>query len=235
MASNVNLKKYQSDGFKSVEGWCSEGLFDIVDFLDSLNLNRSGGVCEIGVHHGKFFLLLNQVTDANERSFAVDVFDNQSLNIDNSGCGSAEIFKNNLALYDVHNGRNTELVYADSTDSRAASNLIERVGTGSLRFFSIDGGHSVRHTINDLQLANVLTSHAGVVFLDDILNYHWLGVIEGIVKYLLLEPTLVPFAIGHNKLLLCKLSYYDRYFKAMNAFALRTKIVTFLGTNLVAL
>jgi hypothetical protein len=97
------------------------------------------------------------------------------------------------------------------------------------------GGHSVRHTINDLQLANVLTSHAGVVFLDDILNYHWLGVIEGIVKYLLLEPTLVPFAIGHNKLLLCKLSYYDRYFKAMNAFALRTKIVTFLGTNLVAL
>jgi hypothetical protein len=140
MASNVNLKKYQSDGFKSVEGWCSEGLFDIVDFLDSLNLNRSGGVCEIGVHHGKFFLLLNQVTDANERSFAVDVFDNQSLNIDNSGCGSAEIFKNNLALYDVHNGRNTELVYADSTDSRAASNLIERVGTGSLRFFSIDGG-----------------------------------------------------------------------------------------------
>lgn len=222
-------------GFPHVEGWCSEALFPIVDFIDSLGMSEEGGVCEIGVHHGKFFLLLNQVTGAHDRSFGVDVFEDQGLNVDGSGLGSAEAFRRNLKLYDAHQGRNTTLIRADSTDLEAMGELLEKSGRGSIRFFSIDGGHTVRHTMSDLRLANMLIRTSGIVFLDDILNYHWLGVFEGTVKFLLEEPTLIPFAIGHNKLFLCKRSYYERYFQAFENFALKTKVVPFMGSRLVAL
>jgi Methyltransferase domain len=232
---NPNLEAYRRLGFTEVEGWCSPNLFPIMDFFDSLEFNKKGGVCEIGIHHGRFFILLNSLTQIEDRSFAVDVFENQNLNVDNSGRGSKDIFKRNLALYDTHHGRNTTLVHADSTDSAAIGHLCETVGRGSIRYFSIDGGHTAKHTINDLSLANLLTSNSGLVIVDDILNQHWLGVIEGVMKYLLAEPILVPIAIGHNKLFLAKLSYHARYFQAADQSPMKTKVVSFLGTNVVAL
>jgi hypothetical protein len=234
MICDAALKEYQARGFPNVQGWCSEALFEIVDFLNSLKINQGGGVCEIGVHHGKFYLLLNQVTKEEDSSFAIDLFEDQSLNIDKSGSGSADALRANLNLYDVHQGRNTTLIRADSTDTHAVGELLKKIDRGSIRFFSIDGGHTVRHTINDLNLANLLTKNSGVVVLDDILNHHWLGVLEGAVKFLLLEPTLIPFAIGYNKLFLCKLSYYEQYFSAFEQFSLKRKVVDFLGNRLVA-
>jgi hypothetical protein len=233
--TNAPLREYQARGFSNVQGWCGEALFEIVDLLNSLNFNQGGGVCEIGVHHGKFYLLLNQVTEAEDSSFAIDLFEDQSLNIDKSGMGSADAFRANLNLYDVHQGRNTTLISADSTDSHAVGELLEKIGRGSIRFFSIDGGHTARHTINDLNLANLLTKNSGVVILDDVLNHHWLGVFEGVVKFLLSEPTLIPFAIGYNKLFLCKLSYHEKYLLAFQQSPLRQKVVDFLGSKLVAL
>jgi len=235
MLRSQALWAYKERGFEKVEGWCSNALFPIVDFLNSLPFNQGGGVCEIGVHHGKFFLLLNQVTQKDDRSFAVDVFEDQFLNIDCSGCASIGAFKKNLELYDIHRGQNTTIVQCDSTDSKQAGELVERIGRGTIRFFSIDGGHTPQHTVNDLVLANLLLRNSGVVILDDILNHHWLGVLEGTFKYLLGDPTLVPFAIGHNKLFFCKLSYYDQYFRAFDQFAMKTKIVSLLGHKLVAL
>lgn len=235
MISDPALRDYQARGFTNVQGWCNEALFEIVDYLNALPINQGGGICEIGVHHGKFYLLLNQVTRKEDMSFAVDLFGDQSLNIDKSGRGSADALRANLSLYDVHQGRNTTLIGADSTDPHAVGELLKKIDRGSIRFFSIDGGHTVRHTINDLHLANLLTKNSGVVILDDILNHHWLGVFEGAVKYLLSEPTLMPFAIGYNKLFLCKLSYHEQYFSAFEKFALKQKIVEFLGTRLVAL
>lgn len=232
---NHRLQLYRDHGFKHVEGWCDVELFAVFDLLNSVGFNQAGGVAEIGVHHGKFFLLLNALTHPKDRSFAVDVFDRQDLNIDGSGLGSQEIFRRNLESYDAHGGRNTTIISADSTDAAAMAEMVKTVGAGSLRFFSIDGGHTVRHTLSDLQLANELTSNEGVVILDDILNHHWLGVIEGAVKYLQREPTLVPFGIGHNKLLLCKLSFHRRYFEALQQSPLKTKVVSLLGTDLVAL
>jgi hypothetical protein len=168
------LGRYRDHGFYKVEGWCNEALFPLIDLL--CQISRPGGVCEIGVHHGKFFLMLNQVTDQSERSFAIDLFDEQSLNIDSSGSGSLATFRRNLELYDVHQGRNTTIIQADSTDSRAISQIVDTIGRGSIRLLSVDGGHTARHTISDLQLASDLTSNSGVVILDDILNYHWLAV-----------------------------------------------------------
>jgi hypothetical protein len=215
---NQNLQKYSENGFEQVHGWCDTYLFDTVDLLSSQNINQTGGVAEIGIHHGRLFILLNQVTDANCQSYAIDLFDQQDLNIDKSGGGDEEIFKQNLLTYDAHQGRNTMIIKGDSTDP--SLKLTEKISPGSLRFFSIDGGHTPAHVFNDLTIANKLIHNEGIVILDDILNHWWLGVLEGWLSFSKLNPTLVPVAMGHNKLYLCKLSYYKYYLELMNTISL---------------
>ena len=233
MSSIEHLVHYRNNGFNEVQGWCSEALFDTVALLDSVDINKHGGCLEIGVHHGRLYLLLNQVISASATSYAVDIFDSQHLNIDLSGAGSLKIFEDNLARFDVHKGANTQIVIGDSTDP--ALRLREIVGDNPLRFISVDGGHTVEHTISDLVLANDLISNEGVVILDDILNYHWLGVIEGVGRFLDRRPTLVPFAIGHNKLYMAKISFRSFYHDLFANSPMNTKIVNFYGHSVVAL
>lgn len=232
MLKNSNLNMYAQNGFPNIHGWVLADLFEIVDFFGSTTPD-GGGVLEIGVHHGKFYLMLNQLTNQHDRSFAVDVFDAQHLNIDHSGHGSLEIFMTNLITFDAHKGKNTKIICGDSTDS--SLRLRERIGYGSLRFISIDGGHTAEHTINDLNISNDLIKNEGIVILDDFLNGHWLGVAEGIGRFLATKPTLVPFATGFNKLFLCKLSYHGYYYKLMNDFHRRKKVTEFYGNPIVAM
>lgn len=230
---NENLRTYFENGFQQVEGWCSDALFQTIDLLHAVEINKAGGCLEIGVHHGKFYILLNQVIGAREKSYAVDVFDAQNLNIDGSGLGSLQAFKANLLAHDAHRGANTTIIAGDSTDP--GLRLEATIGPGALRFISIDGGHTVEHTVSDLALACRLIRNEGVVILDDILNPHWPGVIEGACRYFATFPTLVPFALGHNKLYLAKLSFQKHYFGLFSQSPLRTKLVRFFGHDIVAM
>ena len=233
MLKNKNLVQYLALGFKEVEGWCGEQVFTTLDLLDSLDINKIGGCLEIGIHHGQSYMLLNQVIDAGATSYAVDIFDNQEMNIDRSGVGSLAIFKSNLEKYDIHKGANTVSIVGDSTDP--SLKLEEVVGVGSMRFISIDGGHTPEHTVSDLNLACRLINNQGVVILDDVLHHHWPGVMEGVGRFLHGYPTLVPFALGHNKLYLCKISYQAYYVEAFSKCSLATRPVVFYGHRIIAL
>jgi hypothetical protein len=151
---NTALRRYYEAGFSKIEGWCSEQLFQTIDLFDSSPINKNGGICEIGVHHGKFYLLLNQVTSISAQSFAIDVFEEATLNIDLSGSGNRAAFTKNLTDFDIHQGKNTVIVKGDFTDSKLQLEKI--IEPGSLRFFSIDGGHTAEHTISDLKLGMCL-------------------------------------------------------------------------------
>jgi hypothetical protein len=231
--NNPKLKQYLDNGFWRVEGYCMVDVFRAVDLIDSAGKNTQGGVMEIGVHHGKFYMMLNALTSADDQSYAVDVFENQELNIDNSGKGSKDLFVSNLANVDIHQGTNTLVIQGDSTDPKL--DLINKIGAGTLRYISIDGGHTPEHTLNDLKLANQLIANEGVVILDDILHHSWLGVMEGAVKFLQSSPTLIPFAIGHNKLYMCKLSYHEFYYNLFLSSGLAIKTQKYFGYPLVAL
>lgn len=227
------IAAYMDHGFAAVEGWCSPFVADMVGLVDSFQRRSgcSGGVAEVGIHHGKLFLLLNATCERDERSFAIDVFDSQDLNIDHSGMGNRLQFETNLRRFDRHKGANVTIVAGDST-AAATQRQIDR----PVRIFSVDGGHTVEHTLSDLALAQRSIAPAGVVILDDILNAHWLGVIEGAMRYLMQRPLLVPFAIGHNKLLLANLPYARRYYDVFAGSSLCTKPgVEFLGYRLVAM
>jgi hypothetical protein len=83
-------------------------------------------------------------------------------------------------------------------------------------------------------LANECLSDFGVIFVDDILNPHWLGVIEGVCRYMQRAPTIVPFALNSNKLLFARLSAYRFYLDVFRESGIGQKNVEFFGKTLVA-
>jgi hypothetical protein len=233
MYHNTFLENYRNQGFDLVHGWCLPTMFEVMGLLADCGINKEGGCLEIGVHHGKFYILLNSLVEPQFKSYALDIFDDQSLNIDDSGKGSLEKFRSSLDKFDRHKGENSIIIEGDSTDFGVIKILVQ--DNPKLRFISIDGGHTAEHTVSDLNLATRLISNEGVVILDDILNPHWLGVLSGATAFLNSTPTLVPFAVGQNKLLFSKISYYKYYFDLFSGSNLKTKEVDFLGHRLVAL
>ncbi len=158
----------------------------------------SGNVCEIGVHHGRYLIALAQGLTATEKAVAIDLFENQQENIDQSGHGDRDIFERQVRRFfdpaRVHIIRENSL--------RVSPQMA--TSQGPVRFFSVDGGHTEAVVENDLCLAEATICEGGVVALDDILHPAWTGVISGLARYKYLRGgRLKAFALLSNKLLLC--------------------------------
>lgn len=206
--NNNYLDQYLSEHINKVEGFCPLSAFYVLDHHSSL-FSKEVSVMEIGVHHGQFFIGLNQF--ATERSYAIDVFDSQELNIDNSGKGNYQRFVHNLQNYDPrHKGSNVAVISGDSLDHETFSNILHRCDV-----ISVDGGHTPFHVVQDLKTAANLIKPTGVVVVDDYFNHWWPTVTEGIVKYLQTTSVLVPFCTSQNKMWMCSVSYRDRYIAHM--------------------
>lgn len=190
-----------------VGGWLeTEALLFTSYYASNFLKDRKFDSLEIGVHHGKFFIGLENITPLGSRAIAVDVFDNQEKNIDDSGFGNLEIFEQNVSNFCVEPKRVIPMPI-DSLDI----NVME-MGFNQFGLISIDGGHTVNHTMKDLQTAESLVSADGLVILDDILNQHWAGVVTGAVQYFTNNTgkRIVPFAIGFNKLFCCHFTNKER-------------------------
>ena len=99
---------------------------------------------------------------------------------------------------------------------------------------SIDGGHTAEHTISDLRLAAEIVHPLGAVFVDDILNPNWPGVIEGVVLYLNERPTLWPVMVGFNKMILVPMSVHPQVFKMFQERIPKYKRVSIAGYSLLS-
>lgn len=231
--TNEHLIKYYHNGFFIVSGWVNANLFKLIQFFDDMEINKAGGVTEIGIHHGRLFILLNQLVEEQYNSYAIDVFDKQLLNTSHSGTGNLEIFKLALERYCRHSGKNTVCIQGDSADP--ALNILNTIPNGSMKFVSVDGAHTTEHTMNDLVLASSLVSNEGVVLLDDILREGWLGVLEGTVAFLNNKPTLMPFAIGYNKMFFAKSAYRQFYYDSLLNSEFNQGTQRFFGHDVVIL
>lgn len=223
-----------------VEGWLHpEALTFASYFVDRFLSGTEFDTLEIGVHHGKFLIGLENLTPAAGRCIGVDVFSHQDLNIDKSGLGSLRAFRSNCKKFAAHSKR----IVAMEGDSL---NLDCRVlGRGKFGLLSIDGGHTEQHTISDLTKAQELMSDHGLVILDDMFNQDWMGVLSGACKFFgsPLAHRLSPFAAGFNKLFCCHFSMRTKVQQALAADAkvLRgigitpTKVTEFVGQRIVSL
>ena len=71
------LDSYERDVFHNVEGWVDPGALKLLRAVDGAQrqLGASGGVMEIGIFRGRFFIALNGlVDDPSIQSLAIDLF-----------------------------------------------------------------------------------------------------------------------------------------------------------------
>jgi hypothetical protein len=212
----VRMGHYVRGDLKSVTGWLAPESAEVICHLaiEQIHSGLRGGVGEIGIHHGKLFLLLYLSLREDERAFALDLFEDQTSNVDKSGLGDRAVFLQNLAKV----GGNEDRISIFAANSCAVSAETLRAATGPLRLMSIDGGHTESVTYNDMELAEQLLLEEGVLILDDAYNERWPAVAAGAFRFLL-EPHhhLRPFAISPNKTYFCKSNNAaDRYRKILS-------------------
>lgn len=226
------LDRYRTDGLAEVEGWFEPESAELMAslLLHQIDAGLAGGVAEIGVHHGRSFLLLANGLAPGEPAVALDVFEQQDQNADHSGKGDRGRFEQNLERWapDV----SVRVVVSSSLDVTPAS---AREVFGRPRMFSVDGGHTAEITRHDLALAEASIADGGIVVLDDMLNGHWLGVLTGTATYLLDAPGLLPFAVSPNKLYLTDSAEaaadYTAHLRAGSPDLLGKRDVEFFGTT----
>lgn len=193
------IKGYVTDGLPQVVGWFESESAEVVSALlvKQLDDGVGGNVAEIGVHHGKSFLLLANGVRDGESAVALDVFGDQQKNVDRSGLGDRDRFEQNVQQWAPSS--DVKVVQTSSLEVEPGG-AVETFGR--VRLMSIDGGHTAEITEHDLRLAESCVDDLGVVMLDDLLNSHWLGVLSGTSAYLSSQHRLVPFAYSPNKLYL---------------------------------
>jgi hypothetical protein len=198
-------------GIDEVEGWLDPGAVTATLAIDYLQkaTNVRGSVAEIGVHHGKYFIVLKNLCRSDEFAIAVDVFEDQHLNIDGSGSGDRAIFEHNISRYS--DSDNLSVIKSDS--KRLDSANIIAAGRGNMvRIFSIDGSHTADHSYSDLMLAAGTLATGGVIVLDDLYNPAWPGVQEGFHRFMnSMNTRFSVISFGDNKLYLCSKSDHEKF------------------------
>ena len=179
----------------SVHGWLRPECALLVCRLGQRQ-SVSGNVGEIGVHHGKFFILLSLLRRAEESAVAVDLFEDQASNVDHSGAGDRQAFEANLRRFGAAD--RVTVTSADSTTISAAQ-LRDSVGGGAFRLFSVDGGHTPEITASDMALVTAVLAEGGLLILDDYFNEAWPGVSEGANRFLSSQTELVGIGSAHGK------------------------------------
>ena len=213
-----SLSAYGADlaylqNMEKVEGWLDTTAAAVIHRLLRYQANAKigGNVLEIGVHHGRLFLLLALATKRGERAIAVDIFEDQHLNVSLSGSGDRTILEKNIEHYAPDS--EIEVVKANSKD--LGEEFIK--SHSGARFISIDGDHTREATFSDLVLAERLVTAGGIVALDDIYRPFWSGVTAGLHKYYVNGGKLIPFAMVPNKVLFTLGYHYSRDFRSVLA------------------
>src|SRR6516162_5307066 len=207
------LEHFSTQVYGHVEGWLGDRMWQIIDVIGTiLDANGvCGNIAEFGVHHGLFLFLLNILRNDNEECFAIDVFDEQSLNVDCSGLGSLAVFLSHVETLMASQRQSFRIVQRD-TMSFSTSEVADLFGKNGVKFFSIDAGHTVQHTFNDLHLAQEVLVPGGVIALDDYMSPHWPGVTEGFYRFMYSRNRrLKPFLYFQNKLFLTTVSEHASY------------------------
>lgn len=229
---------YACLGQHRVEGWLSKEATVLIDLCDALQREYDvrGGGAEIGIHHGRLFLLLRMLMREGETAVAMDVFEDQHLNADQSGHGDRAVFERNLR----HCVGTTEGTRVVKVDSRTISGGdVQGWAGGPVRLFSIDGAHTAPITAKDLQTSAAALAEGGAVILDDVFNEAFPGVSEGLHAFLR-EPghRLAPAVLTGNKTLLVDPEWVDRYQQRATQVLSRLGLVAqeheFLGHRVIA-
>ena len=232
MDAEPELLRYLRHGQKFVNGWLVPGavkmLLELAKAQDATGIK--GNIAEIGVHHGKLFILLALLARNREKAVAIDLFGDQDRNVEHSGKGDLDKFQANVKRHT--GGRPVVVHQGDSTELTSAA-LIQ-LGGGAFRFISVDGGHTPEITASDLATSEGALLPGGIIILDDCFNELWPGVSEGVYRYFSsAQRSIVPFATGGNKTFFCAPEYAARYIEVLHPLPARVATRSFLESRIL--
>jgi Methyltransferase domain len=229
------LERYVRHGVNEVIGWSGSNvsmllLHPLLEIQDPHS--RQFGAFEIGVHYGRYLIAMHNACDPGTRSMGLDLFADQTRNVDRSGRGNMDQAKSNIATH----AREPELVELRQGDSltwteREIRETSDRFG--GFRIVSIDGGHTHVHVVLDTILGSRVVHPGGFLVIDDFYNTNYPSVTEGV--YSLLQSAqiaFVPFLVTRKKLFLCQIGFTDDYWGQLTAKA-RTEAFSGISTKVV--
>lgn len=231
--SQGDLRAYLRHGHNLVKGWLIPGAAEAIVALSAEQRasGLSGSVGEIGVHHGRLFIVLYLLTEGGEKAVAIDLFSHQDQNVDGSGAGDLARFKENLRRHADPDLRRLVVHEGDST--QLTSERLVALADGPLRIVSIDGGHTAAITAHDLATSEGALMEGGIIVLDDCFNESWPGVVDGAHQYFAQPRRIVPFGAGANKTFFCHREHAQRYAAVLRRLDRRAVEREFLGSPVI--
>lgn len=161
-----------------------------------------GHLCEIGVHHGRLFLLLALSRQVNEKALAIDLFEDDGINLGQDGqAGRRGAMQRNAGKLGIE--LSAEEILKGSSMDLTAEEILSRAG-GPIRFFSVDGGHMYRHVENDMRLAEQCLSAEGIIAADDFFYLGWPEVSFAVYDFMRSTSDVVPVFATNRKLYLAR-------------------------------
>ena len=212
-----SLRAYCLNGHRTVRGWLQPGalavLWSILEFQERADIR--GDVAEIGVYHGRLFIMLALSLRFGERAHAIDPFTMPA-----TGRFRTE-FEANLAAAAIDPSRVD--IHEILSEVIVAGSAARYLGTEP-RLISIDGAHTRENVMHDLALAEECLSQQGIISVDDFFNPWCADLSEGVFEFLRHNRNLVPIALvdssgpratGAPKLLLARPVSAEMYRKAL--------------------
>ena len=210
------LRAYAMGGVESVQGMLQSGSISVIWSAAELQdfFGVTGHVGEIGVHHGRLFIMLCLTRNEGERAFAVDVYGNPP------GVHQAdrEAFLANLGRFGIAL-ENVDLAVHDS--QILVPGDWPEGAAGAMRLVSVDGDHEFEAVRHDLELAAAALGEGGLIIADDLFNPWYPGVTEAVYAFFRnrtddLEPAAFiaangPVETGAAKLLIARKGFAARY------------------------
>jgi methyltransferase family protein len=202
----------------------------LLKFQDENNIE--GHLCEVGVHHGRLFLMLALARRSAERALAIDLFEDDTINANTRHAGRDRALLANARRLGIE--LSEEETYKTSSLNVDAGEILRRT-TGRIRFFSVDGCHLYRHVENDLRLAESTLTDDGIIAVDDFFNVNWADVSFATYDFLRQTDKMVPFAIT-SKLYLAAPDIAEKYKTALGKHndLGQTSCVQILGKEVLA-
>jgi predicted O-methyltransferase YrrM len=183
--------------YGSIEGWFKEGAIATWDSLlaHQTALDVRGNLMEIGVAKGKSAALMALRSRAEETCVFID------LAIRRQAIDVIETIRteNNVWLQDA--SQNVR------TDARIGSRA------GTFRWIHVDGEHSGRAVLNDLDIAGRALSPEGVICLDDFMSPAYPQVTMSAFRFLDQREEFSLFLNGFNKGYICRRGFAPTYLR----------------------
>lgn len=191
---------YVRNRMRKVAGYLShldaEVILHLLHWQDRRDIR--GSLCEIGVHHGRLFLILALSRRPGEVALAIDLFEDDAVNT-GVHAGRDGALQRNARMLGIPLS-SEEIVKSSSHDLTA--DQIKSRAQGSIRFFSIDGGHLYGDVENDLRLAQQCISTDSIIAVDDFFSVLWPEVSFATYDFLRAQSEIVPICATRTKLYL---------------------------------